>query len=283
MNFSERIGIKKLELIQKGNIDSALRNSLWNVIIISLFPRREFLMLNPPTTLFQIIWMYFLKEPIDKLDEFDARYNLRELRKIYFNILTWNQVYDFIEFLANNCFKNMAESKSFITTVNLALEQEKSAYRFVGGIITPITSEEEKRSIEKTLELAKQNKLTGVNTHITTAIKLFSEKKSPDYRNSIKESISAVESLSSIIAKKSKAKLSDALEELEKKISLHRALKSGFNSLYGYTSDSGGIRHALLEQGTTVDYEEALFMLVSCSAFINYLIMKCQKNGSSLK
>jgi len=54
---------------------------------------------------------------------------------------------------------------------------------------------------------------------------------------------------------------------------MHHALIKGFSSLYGYTSEADGIRHALLEE-PHVGFDEAKYMLVSCSAFVNYLIAK---------
>lgn len=72
------------------------------------------------------------------------------------------------------------------------------------------------------------------------------------------------------------------MKEVEKKIELHPALKEAFNKLYGYTSNADGIRHALLEEDT-LDFEDAKFMLVSCSAFINYLHPKASKAGLKLK
>lgn len=53
---------------------------------------------------------------------------------------------------------------------------------------------------------------------------------------------------------------------------IHAGLKSAFNMLYGYTSDANGIRHAGDIGGPSSTFEEAKFMLVSCSAFVNYLI-----------
>ena len=67
----------------------------------------------------------------------------------------------------------------------------------------------------------------------------------------------------------------------QKKIDMHPALKTAFNKLYGYTNDEQGIRHSLLEKDT-VDFEDAKFMLVSCSAFINYLTIKSSKGGIKL-
>ena len=52
---------------------------------------------------------------------------------------------------------------------------------------------------------------------------------------------------------------------------------SAFEKLYVYTNqEETGIRHALMddEENYTPSAEEALFMLVSCSAFINYLDRK---------
>jgi len=67
-----------------------------------------------------------------------------------------------------------------------------------------------------------------------------------------------------------KASLGDALNELEKQERIHRALKKGLSAIYGYTSDQGGIRHAMLEE-PNITVSDAKFMLVSCCAFINYL------------
>ncbi len=63
------------------------------------------------------------------------------------------------------------------------------------------------------------------------------------------------------------------LKQLEKNsISIHSALESAFNMLYGYTSDANGIRHAGDIGGKESSFEEAKFMLISCCAFVNYLI-----------
>jgi hypothetical protein len=70
--------------------------------------------------------------------------------------------------------------------------------------------------------------------------------------------------------------LKGPLSELSSKIKLHPALKSGLLSLYGYTSDEDGIRHAILES-KDIGFAEAKFMLVTCSAFVNFLIDKARQ------
>jgi len=95
----------------------------------------------------------------------------------------------------------------------------------------------------------------------------LSDRNKPDYRNSIKESISAVEYIVGKIT--GKHTLGNGLKKLGKVIP--KTLKVAFEKLYAYTNDVGGIRHALNDAKENVTFKEAKFMLVVCSAFINYL------------
>lgn len=101
----------------------------------------------------------------------------------------------------------------------------------------------------------------------------MTDRKKPDYRNSVKESISAVESLCMTLSDDPKASLGVALNKIEKTHELHPAFKKALSNLYGYTSDADGIRHALLDE-SNISYSDAKYMLVSCSAFINYVLGK---------
>jgi hypothetical protein len=70
-----------------------------------------------------------------------------------------------------------------------------------------------------------------------------------------------------------KGTLGQLVKKLEKEIRLHPALGKAIDSLYGYTSDASGIRHALLES-SEVSLEDAKFFLVVCSAFVNFVKAK---------
>jgi hypothetical protein len=180
--------------------------------------------------------------------------------------------YDVVDFLAQ-----IRAGYELPKRVNYILERERSGYRFVGSQLTPITNEQELSAIQNALELPRE--LNPVRQHIKAALERFSDRKNPDYRNSIKESISAVEAVCKIVTGLDNAMLPEALKRLEEKgISLHAALKKSFISLYGYTSDADGIRHALLEE-SSLDSDDAKVMLVSCSAFVNYLAAKASKAG----
>lgn len=158
--------------------------------------------------------------------------------------------------------------------INELFQREYVGYRFIDGEITPISDDIEVTEIEKSLDIEFQ----GCKSHIKKALGFLSDRENPDYKNSIKESISAVESICQIIAQNSKATLGEALKKLEEHgVKIHEAMKKSFSSLYGYTSDEGGIRHCEGMFESNVTFEEAKFMLVSCSAFVNYLIAEYGK------
>ena len=265
-------------------MDTDLRCRLWNVLELFIWSKLK----NEITidnnieikNLLYSLYIDFFKRPIDTLSIISREIHSK-IRTYYFDC-EWMDVYDFIEFIANNYPFNeeINNSKNFIEACNIAFEKEVSAYRFVGYMLTEITSHEEIKEIEKALQIP----FEGVNKHLNRALKHLSDRKNPDYRNSMKESISAVESICKLIAKKDKATLGDALTEIEKNktIELHPALKSAFSKLYGYTNDADGIRHALLKK-ENLNSEDARYMLISCSAFINYLKIKADKAKITFK
>lgn len=75
----------------------------------------------------------------------------------------------------------------------------------------------------------------------------------------------------------SQATLGKMLGELEAHgVVIHKAMQEGFKKLYGYTSDVGGIRHGSIDF-TGAAEEDARYMLISCSAFVNYLADKYRR------
>lgn len=288
ISFSQKIGLKPIKsVLQTGSMDNDLRTALWNVLGIYYWDRfgSEFASsytspgYEEDRAMCKILWMWHLKLPADTMSyEWIVLY--KHIRG-HFLSCSWNEVYDFLQFVAVNfkcAYPHQDANADFIFACNNVLKKELSAYRIVGDDIVQITSDEEIVEIEGVLAL---KKLGPVQEHIKTALDHLSRKEKPDYRNSIKESISAVESICIKISGNPKAKLSDALNAIEPKMKLHPAQKIAFDKLYGYTSDADGIRHALLEEDS-LDFEDAKFMLVACSAFINYLVSKGAKDGLKL-
>lgn len=182
----------------------------------------------------------------------------------------WYEVYDFVEIHLDV----LDEEKKVHRTklYNQLFEQEKSGYRIVNGYVEPITNEHEIEIIETALN----SPYRSVNEHLQKALELYGDRKNPDYENSIKESISAVEAICCIITGKD-ATLNKAIEKLKNAgVHIHPCLERAFVSLYAYTCDEKGIRHAGIDF-VDAPAEDAKYMLVSCSAFINYLIEKWSK------
>ncbi|NHK30088.1 MAG: hypothetical protein FK730_01965 [Asgard group archaeon] len=314
MKFSEREGYVK-KSIQIEIVNPDLRNRLWTIFIKAL----ERLDSIEKGSLLRKIWTDEMKLPIDdfpkepkkpdgerwevsgalsgygqyienkEIAEYedvllpvyaDELIEMQIKIKNYFLSSEWFKVYDFLEFLIkrNQLSKN---KKNIINECNKVLEEESSGYRFIEEFITPNISGDEIIEIEKALK----NPIEAIKEHIKQAIIQLSNRKNKDYRNSIKESISAVESLCRIISKNPKATLGDALNFIENSgnVELHPALKDAFSKLYGWTSDKkSGIRHGWSEV-TKHELEDARFMLIACSAFINYLTEKSNKAGIKLK
>lgn len=278
MRFSERYGYKPIrDVIQKESMDDDLKNKLWSVLFIQIF--EKYYLYDRYKEIFSPliikIWINFLKFP---LDEKPSPQKFIIFIKDHLYKSEWFIFYDLIEFIITNKTSNtyfgntLAYSQSnLINAINVALEAENSAYRIINQQIIEITSEHEILSIEEAL--GNTNQYSGVQEHLNQALQLMSDRQKPDYRNSIKESISAVESICKIVTNNDKASLGQALSIVEAKFGLHKALKGSLSQLYGYTSDSDGIRHAMLQE-SSLSYIDAKFMLVACTNFINYLVEK---------
>jgi hypothetical protein len=272
--FSQRKGFKPIrETVQFETMDESLRNATWNCFHNQIIHKPGFLdhrsghitySYGEINMFAEIFWADFLKQAVDACPQGqDKIYD--ELRRMFFRF-HWYEVYDFVEFIVSR----VNNTGDFEFAVNRALESEMAAYRLVRGKIIEITNTTELNAIDTALA---QSDFPGASQHLKRALELVSDKQNPDARNSIKESISAVESAAKEITKLPKATLEDAIKMLEKSGELHGCLKAGFSKLYAYTSDKGGIRHAMLDE-PNLTKSDALFFLVTCSAFINYLKSK---------
>ena len=217
-----------------------------------------------------------------KFIESELYNNVIDHDKCYELNLLWNKISDNIENDEYHSVLTIIEAigqyltrinsnKDFIyKSFNQFFEKEYIGYRFIKGIITPISNKLEIETINNALS----NKYSEIHEHIFKATKLLSDREKPDYENSIKESITAIETLCKIITKEngSNSTLGKMLKEISKTRKVHPVLKEAFEKLYGYTCDETRIRHAGNIGTCHSTFGEAKFILVSCSAFINYLL-----------
>ena len=293
MSFSERMKLAPVKQIQTDDIDVVLKHRIINLI-------EETFSEDQAKYVLDIMGFRTISK-----DTFRISRGGKNFDKLIVSLenLPWYRLYDIIEhgygFLKSDCegctsacdaiydeddgesypCEYKCQMNEYSENFNAILEQEKSGYRLIDGVISPIVGEVEIACIEE----ASNTQFSSVNIHLQKALQFYSDRENPDYENSIKEAISAVESMCCIITGISgaQATLGNALKRLEDSgVFLHGALKSAFEKMYGYASDTNGIRHGGIDF-KNAPAEDAKYMLISCSAFINYLIEKYSKIGGT--
>ena len=167
--FSEREGYRAFkDKKQIESMDEELRNGLWNALIkfYFIFSLKTKILDQLYITrldegvkpLIDFIWIDYFKKPIDEMRGILGNI-YDEIRDYYFKC-EWYEVYDFIEFIANNNLRyyNTEEryktiNEAFIEECNKILEREASGYRFIHKIIVKITSNIEIKEIEEPEEV----------------------------------------------------------------------------------------------------------------------------------
>lgn len=265
MRFSERYGyLKPSEVIIREQITPEIQNAICNCFYTFKLDIGD----SSYVKINEFIWRFFLNRQSELYNSYSDEIN----KYIQDAKYEWFNKFDLIELILSLDYEGYyeAELNTLVQDLNSEFERLNFGYRIVEKQIVEITSEQEIKSIEIAIENNKDN----VKLHLNNALKLFSQRPNADYRNSIKESITAVEAFTREITGEKNLNFKRMEEE---GIIIPGLLRQSFEKLYGYTNDSTtGIRHALMDE--TAEYvpgaEEALFMLVSCSAFINYLNSK---------
>jgi len=267
--FSERYGYANIrESFQIESIDEDLRNRIWNQFRIyyldnAYVKKSSHITEDEEFSFYVNIYDKFFKTTRKPSE--NRKFLGGDIKKL-FEQLRWYKIFDFIEFIAETYYRIDINNK-FREAINKVLKEEMSAYRFIGNYITPIIDEVEIKEVEEALEC----EYTPVKQHLSNALEFLSDRENPDYQNSIKESITAVESVAKIITGK-ETDLVNCLKVMD--IDLNKQFKTSMINLYGWTCKEDGIRHGHTGEELKTSFEEAKYMLVSCSAFVNYLISK---------
>lgn len=190
----------------------------------------------------------------------------------------YNKIFDLLEYTTIlfegviKCFGSRVSRKAnYYAQYNNLFESEYIGYRFLNGNIAPISDSVEIQSIKE----AFFKPYDKVRAHLSKANRFLSDRESPDYENSIKESISALESLAQIITKTegAQATFGKMSAKLEKQGIITSGMKGAFSALYGFSSNCRGVRHSG-NNGDIVSFDEAKYILVISTAFINYVMSK---------
>ncbi len=259
-SFSERMGFAEpRSVLQLDVVSEGLRNRLLNCFVKHR-PKMETDHYRP-SSFASAIADGFFKLSVAAMKPRDIETRITQL----YAEDEWFRVYDFIEFVRGIRTWPLRDPRSFELACNEVLEEELSGYRFLNGMVVPVSSTEEMQAIDQAL----RNRVPATRQHLQRAVELLAARPEPNCAKSISESISAVEAMLQEITGDPKATLGRALTQLRPDTTFHPDLLEAFKKLYHWTSDDGGIRHAF--KGQLPDRAITKFMLVSCSAFVNYL------------
>ncbi len=291
--FSERMGyVQPRELMQIEDADDELRTSIYNLIYSTLGKYNRG---SIEEEICQTLWTTRWHQPIHAF----PTYYWEFFEHLYNRIMhsEWYVPYDLIEFFYDRLknsdyfepdpfsyecmFPNESFSEHGLTElaqeINSMLEAERSGYRLVDGQVTPITNDIELATIEESLGGIPAS--AGAKTHMQNSLRLLSKRPNPDYLNSVKEAITAAESAARSFAPGKTSTLGDAVDRLAKTNGLHKSLAEAWKRMFGYTCDANGIRHGGTDEPVNLDFAFAKYMLVTCSAFVNYLVEEFGNDG----
>lgn len=279
-SFPERMGVKEpRSVLQIENLDQETRTDIWN-------------------------YFFRLKEVVDGEDYKKGSDDAREIaRRLWSNpfskaldTFTYTECWSLIRsrvmdgqivdvlWMAEEMVKVFHRVKQKKTALVLAqafndiFEQDLVGFRFVDLLLVPVTNSDELATIEAALVSTED--LPGAQEHLKNAVALLSNKTNPQYAKSLSESIGAVEAIVKKVAD-SKTLGAGLIVLKNRGYPIHPALLDGWNKIYGYTSDSGGIRHGSIDP-SDVDEAMATYFLVACSAFVG-LLLKIELKISAAK
>lgn len=282
-SFAERMGRRAVRtLVQSDDLDVETRTELWNVLVIlrSVFRQVDIETYNQDETESQTldaVWAWEFKQPRDERRGYEqvwGRIKKTVLEAEWFDVLDLLEA--IVRYLDRYQTHTTADTWSELLKVyNDRFEHYLVGYRFIGTELTPVDSSAEADAIAGALEAT--DEIAGARHALNRAVELLADRQTPDYPNSIKESISAVEAVVRRIT--GEGTLGAGLNKVEAAgLVIHPALKGAWSKMYGYASDGHGIRHGSIE-AANADQALAKYMLVTCSAFVSYLIEEGRKTS----
>lgn len=280
--FSERLGYKtRRSVLQTEEANEELRIAVYNALYLVFGDSPKGAGYD---AICKDIWSRLWHQPISSFPYY--YYEFYERLLSYLKGCQWYEVYDLLDFVLDDInelvegFEKMGYADFRFENsplgyaaeeINDALESEGSGYRAIGSHIVPITNEQEIETIEAAIDNVAAP--DGVPYYLNCALGKLSERPRPDCRNAVKEAIQAVESMAKSIVGEKYNTLGKALTKLKESKSVPTLLIESWEKLNGFSNySSSGIRHSGAHAPNEPNQALAKYMIVTCSAFINYLL-----------
>jgi hypothetical protein len=162
------------------------------------------------------------------------------------------------------------DDDEMIDSINGHFKRFNSKWRLIDFQFVKIVNDEEIASIKQTLN----HEYDPLRKHSREALGLM-KGENASYPNSMKESLCMMEAALQTIVGNNKLTPGLLIKELKanenSKVRLNEL--ESIIKLYGVCSEEGGQRHAIKENDNVkYTYEDALYLYVRCSAFVNWIL-----------
>jgi hypothetical protein len=285
VSFAEAEGRDQYpDVLKWGELDQRLRAALWNRFWIYFDRWVEEAQYDADTNYLPPLHDILIREFVHRrhgfANEFKESFQSKETCiahwAAFFRKADYVELFDFITFF----LRDRDCPDEVIKEIAGAIDGPWSPYRLLlkPPTVFPAISPEEATVLKRDLTTAFSSKFGGARTHLRLSLDVLNK---GDYRAVVRESIHAVESAVRDFTGDQSAILSRALKKLTDESGLHPALSNAFDKLYAYSSDEKRIRHALVfQENEKVGFDEAMFFVSACSAFIGLLSRKATQKNS---
>ncbi|MCA1575812.1 MAG: hypothetical protein LC794_00450 [Acidobacteria bacterium] len=217
--------------------------------------------------------------------------------------LPWEKVYDFCERLHSYLAKDAgyynddyeqefiirtpkSEVQEFITSeLQQLFHEEKLAFDFSDGSVQRRGRRHTAEKITKAQTVMGDHRLVSALTHYNKALQFFRNPPSkPDFENTVKEAVCAVEAAGKALFPTSKAtKLGDLIKWLanNKDLEFPKSISVTFAGLYGFRGSGEGVAHGGTEGGAATA-ELAEYVLSVAASQIILLVDLAQANDQDV-
>ena len=283
MFFSERLGLGSQKTLQLTELNERTRKRILNcfrwVYFSSVYRNVDGLKLSDSNIIRFIVQL--LDEYFGELAQYSTSLlNWMIVReKIESHILydPWYQVYDLIEFFLQK-YPYKRDNLKFIACINKVFEEENVGYRIIENRVVPIFEKSEVHEVINALQRTSEWK--GVYDDLMSALGHFSDRKRPDYKDAIANSVRAIEGVAKLITHR-EGTLGELMPKVQQILGLDENFAKAIGQLWRYANKVA--RHSDPEAQKTPSFEDAKFILITASVIINYLISKAQKKGIVLE
>jgi len=202
--------------------------------------------------------------------------------------LSWEKAYDFCERLHNHLAQEVGHSwnddyqittprsevqKFIAEELQRLFEEEGLAFEFADGFV--------RRGRKHTVDLTTRAQvvlgdsgLANARMHYDKALKFFRNPSMPDYENTVKEAVCAVEAAGKVLFPGAKAPTLGDLAKwftYTKDVSVPKALAQTITGIYAYRSGGDGVGHGG-SVGGIATAEVAEYVLAVCASQIIYFV-----------